>query len=334
MYEPSPCQKGHPVQRRVRQTGRTGFTIVELLVVIAIIGVLVALLLPAVFAAREAARRVQCQNHLKQIATAILLHEEAHGHFPTGGWGNQWVGDPDRGFSIEQPGGWMFNILPYLEAGQIRNLGRRKFSETKTQAIAEMLTTPISVLNCPSRRGPRLEIYDGPRPLRNAELPALAAKNDYAICGGDVPLRGDGGPVDASPEALREYKWPSHEQFSGIAFVLSEIRVSQVSDGSTHVYLAGEKLLHGPSEQNWGDDQTLYVGDDADVRRWTAEPPRRDGSDGVDYQWFGSAHASGCYFVLCDGSVQHVNYDIDPEMHRRLGNRHDGLVVDPDAQGR
>jgi hypothetical protein len=164
-------------------------------------------------------------------------------------------------------------------------------------------------------------------------VPEVAAKNDYAICGGDVPLRGEGGPVDASPEALREYKWPSHEQFSGIAFVLSEIRVSQVSDGTTHVYLAGEKLLHGPSEQNWGDDQTLYVGDDADVRRWTAEPPRRDGSGGVDYEWFGSAHAAGCVFAMCDGSVQLVNYDIDSEMHRRLGNRHDGLVVDPDALG-
>jgi hypothetical protein len=159
-------------------------------------------------------------------------------------------------------------------------------------------------------------------------MPAVTAKNDYAICGGDVPLRGEGGPVDASAKALREYKWPSHEKFSGIAFVLSAVRLGQVTDGTSNVYLVGEKLVHGKSEGNHGDDQTLYVGDDADVRRWTAEPPRQDGSGGIDYEWFGSAHASGCHFALCDGSVQFLGYDIDPQAHRRLGNRRDGQNVE------
>jgi prepilin-type N-terminal cleavage/methylation domain-containing protein len=194
-----------------------GFTLVELLVVIAIIGMLMALLLAAVQAAREAARRVQCQDHLRQLGTAVLLHEESQGHFPTGGWGNQWVGDPDRGFGIEQPGGWMFNILPFLEEGPTRDLGRRLTGEAKTRAIATMLTTPISVLHCPSRRGLQLGPYTAPQPLRNAEQPEVAAKNDYAICGGDVPLQGKGGPQDASVAALREYEWPSHEKFSGIS---------------------------------------------------------------------------------------------------------------------
>ena len=106
----SPCLNSPP-----RLGGPTGFTLVEVLVVIAIIGVLVAITLPAVQMAREASRRSSCANNLRQQAVAVKLHDGAHKSFPTGGWGGEWLGDPDAGYGPRQPGGWIYNVLAYIE---------------------------------------------------------------------------------------------------------------------------------------------------------------------------------------------------------------------------
>ena len=102
---------------------RAGFTLVELLVVITIIGILVGLLMPAVESVREAGRRTVCANNVKQMALACLTHESKNGFFPTGGWGWEWAGDPNLGFTRRQPGGWHFNILPYMGLDTLHDMG-------------------------------------------------------------------------------------------------------------------------------------------------------------------------------------------------------------------
>src|SRR5262245_35320030 len=103
---------------------RSGFTLIELLVVIAIIAVLIALLVPAVQKVREQMDRMSCANNRRQMGIAIHNNSEEFKKLPSGGWGWNWIGVPDRGTSIDQPGGWLYNILPYIEQKDLRNMGR------------------------------------------------------------------------------------------------------------------------------------------------------------------------------------------------------------------
>jgi prepilin-type N-terminal cleavage/methylation domain-containing protein len=306
-----------------------GFTLVELLVVIAIIGVLVALLLPAVQAARESARRMQCQNHLKQVGLAFQNHHDTIGHLPTGGWGWNYVGDPDLGFGVEQPGGWTYNILPFIEQKNLRDIGTGSNGPLKLSELKRLVETPIKFYNCPSRRPAAL--YPVPVQPTNAASPVTqGAKTDYSVSVGDqlADQRAGGSPTDAIPGQFT---------YTGICYERSRIRLAEVTDGTSNTFLVGEKHLSITkyrSGDDLADNENLYVGFDNDHFRSTNNratgnvgdirfPPRVD-SRTADLRVFGSAHPAGFNVVRCDGSVRVINYTIDETTFMRLGNRADG----------
>ncbi len=305
-----------------------GFTLVELLVVITIIGILMGLLLPAVQASRESARRAQCQNNLKQLGLAAQSHHNALRHYPTGGWGFLWVGDPDRGYEEKQPGGWVYNVLPYLEQTAIRNIGVKTSGTAKMAALTQVVQSPVPILNCPTRRRPSLYAYDMRWTPWNYNIVPLVAKSDYAINSGDVDCGLGPGPDSLQAGDMPNYPWPDFSAANGICHLRSTVSIDDVRDGTSNTYCMGEKYVMTQGKDD-GDDQSMYVGHDYDTCRWTKPdcPPMQDSAvDAPDV--FGSAHSGGCNFVFLDGSVHFIRYDIDEEVHRRLGNRRDGLTVD------
>lgn len=164
-----------------------GFTLLELLIVIAIISLLVQLMTPVVQMAREAARRSQCKNNLRQTALAFQLHETTNRHLPSGGWGWHWTGDAARGFGHDQPGGWVYNVLPYIEQQSLYDSARGTTTDDLQVAQQRMIATPIAVLNCPSRRLSQAYPYALGMPFPVLGMPKDCARTDYAANLGAVP---------------------------------------------------------------------------------------------------------------------------------------------------
>ncbi|MBI81919.1 MAG: prepilin-type cleavage/methylation domain-containing protein, partial [Planctomycetaceae bacterium] len=139
---------------------RRGFTLVELLVVISIIAILIALLLPAVQAARESARLIHCRNNLKQLAITWFNFEAAHQMYPGGGWYYGVAGDADCGVGRMQPGGWIFRLLPYLEQRALHDMGQGLTHsdnwQEKLYAHGRRYVIPVPTLSCPTRRDSRM----------------------------------------------------------------------------------------------------------------------------------------------------------------------------------
>jgi prepilin-type N-terminal cleavage/methylation domain-containing protein/prepilin-type processing-associated H-X9-DG protein len=285
--------------RRLRSgshKSRSGFTLIELLVVIAVIGLLVALILPAVQQAREAAHRLSCRNNLKQIALAFHNHHNTLRQFPTGGW-NWWTppnyvgGSPVVG--NQQQAGWGFQILPYLEAGNVSDAGA-------ITAVA----TPNPMFFCPTRRSPQTVTY-----VDQYTPPLTGTTVTHALC---------------------DYAGSNFEG-TGAIRQFFPVRIAEIRDGTSNTLLVSEKRLNVSAlGQNQPDDNEGYTaGWDEDVMRYTNLAPAPDFTGtGPGPMIFGSSHRGAFNAAFADGSVRSISYSINQKVFGYLGNKSDGQVID------
>jgi prepilin-type N-terminal cleavage/methylation domain-containing protein/prepilin-type processing-associated H-X9-DG protein len=293
-----------------RRRSSSGFTLVELLVVIAIIGVLVALILPAVQAAREAGRRTQCKNNLRQLGIAVQMHHDSRGAYPSG-----------RDGSGKRAVSWAFRLLPYLEQNPIHAAHRPALDvDHDDNAIA--MRSPVPTFFCPSRRAPAAD-----RDFDNDDQPTLkpgvAAGGDYAANVGDE-MDNDGADLFEPDEA-------------GPIYTRSKINERQVTDGLSHTFVIGEKFIteliadddEAPepgTEHAHRGDSAIFAGDSRETILRTADEGFPEGvPDDDDNERFGSEHSQQAHFAFLDGSVQSLSYDMDEEIYEWMGIIADGM---------
>jgi prepilin-type N-terminal cleavage/methylation domain-containing protein/prepilin-type processing-associated H-X9-DG protein len=303
------------------------FTLVELLVVIAIIGVLVALLLPAVQAAREAARRTQCANNLKQIGIAFQNYHSAQGVFAPG-----WTEDdrPSRPERINNLA-WGYHILPYTENQPLyEQFDQELPASSGTPGAAnniDLIGTDVPMYRCPSNV-PDVEFGSFAEYGQfNPEIPRFAISNyvgNASICqpchfGWFLP--GQTNPTGC-PFGM-----------SGVLYRNSEVGIEDITDGTTHTFLAGERTFQGSSGGPYwaglpgpsSNQTSCWAGLVTAHLRSLHQP----GSPMINGHWAGysSDHPSGVQIAMCDGSVRFLEETVQIFSLGSLIQIQDGNIV-------
>ena len=340
--------------RKDRRQSHRGFTLVELLVVIAIIGVLVALLLPAFQAAREAARRSQCSNNLKQTGLAVLNFESTHRTLPSGGGR-----DARNGFVLgyAYSPSWWIRVFPYLEEGGVYekfdkvNYDSGWASMSGNSANYLLLKgVRLPFMYCPSSPIPQLTavIPEAPHwPITTVSLAGNLATPSYTGISGGVDRPGT-KPSAGAPYLGKPYGDISH---GGVLIPLYPIWLKKVTDGTSKTMMVGEQsdwcvdsdtgqqfdcradCGHGfqMGPDNPGDVRTFNMTSVAfplgDKTYWTAKPVGGNCSYNSPIQ---SAHCGGDQVLMVDGSVHFLSEEISLQVLQDLANRDDGHTLPTD----
>ncbi|MEW4565449.1 DUF1559 domain-containing protein [Bremerella sp. JC770] len=316
----------------VSRKSQAAFTLVELLVVIAIIGILIALLLPAVQQAREAARRMQCQNNLKQMGLAMHNYHDTNGCFPAGFYRRSYSYSTFSG-----PGwGWATMILPQMEQNN-----RYEALQVMDQfcsddaAVVEFSQPPIDAYRCPSTPG--TDLNDA---FKNADTEPSHGLSTYKGVFGDLNTQ-----YNYSDDDCAYYQGSCIDGGNGMFSANSATRFRDVTDGTTNTVMIGEVPFGPNGTRNSSDELVDYKGavwvgvttGGASSNVATHQTLRgviSSGStskvykiNGTNSYAFGSHHPGGAQFVLSDGSVRFFTENMDGVSVNRIANKEDGEVI-------
>ncbi|WP_442485872.1 DUF1559 family PulG-like putative transporter [Aeoliella sp. SH292] len=342
---------------RHRHYSSRAFTLVELLVVIAIIGILVALLLPAVQSAREAARRTSCTNNLKNVGLAALNYESAMKKLPPGYLGGKNFATPEALGTTAAPHQWsgVFpELLPYFESGNTYDRMTQQwkigadandlpywFNDPTTIPAWEAAQTKLSVLNCPSMttETPTLGVFSRLWPrVRDGRIGITGelfepetqlAVTHYRPCNGVFGELGYTEPTAGIPV----------DELVGVFSVRSKTRLGRVTDGTSQTIMFGEAPGQvGVGDPGSGSVETGYImgiawaGANALPSAFGIYSGQEDtATSDFDTHWsyYGSMHAGGvCLFTFVDGSVQSLNNDIEQETFEAMSTMQWNEVIE------
>lgn len=297
--------------------GRRAFTLVELLVVIAIIGVLVALLLPAVQAAREAARRMSCTNNLKQVGLALHNYHDTYQGFPPG---EIQLG----GLGVQSLSNWAIMILPYLEGTNVASqYNNSKTNEDAANAFVRELDLPV--YNCPSDPMAKKKS----KPASGSGSGLVYDHGSYRCVGGRAEP-GSTGFWDNSEakNCPQHYKGVLHWVGKDGTYELTNETMGSIIDGTSNTFMVGEyTTMTTPTRGTyWAYSYASYNSSD------TSDQPRMlladydkcknisgAGGENACKRGFGSMHPGVTHFALCDGSVRAVQVNINMPLYAALG---------------